>query len=47
MVKEQIYVEGIDVRKSKQSGDEFYVVKSNKGDLSCFEKNIMEKLDLA
>lgn len=45
MVKEQIYVEGIDVRKSKQSGDEFYVVKSNKGDLSCFEKNIMEKLD--
>jgi len=45
MVKEQFYVKGIDVRKSQKTGDEFYVVVTDKGDLSCFEQDIMKKLD--
>lgn len=45
MVKQELLIRVLEERKSRKSGERFYVLQTDKGDFTCFEPPIMNELD--
>lgn len=45
MVKQKLLIRVLEEKTSRKSGEKFYTLQTNKGDYTCFEPDIMKKLD--